>query len=91
MIKEAKEAQDLFGKGDLEGLGTESSPKTNLAYILTKICVHETEYLSSFLKQLQPLKKQEDVHIEALVKANISEWTKYICTFERTSITGRTI
>jgi len=48
MIKEAKEAQDLFGKGDLEGLGTESSPKTN-------------------------------------------EWTKYICTFERTSITGRTI
>ena len=38
MIKEAKEAQELFGKGDHEGLGTESSPKTNLAYILTKIC-----------------------------------------------------
>ena len=49
MIKEAKEAQELFGKRDLEGLGTESSPKTNLAYILTKICVHETQNLSSFL------------------------------------------
>ena len=49
MIKEAKEAQDLFEKGDLEGLGTESSPKTNLSYILTKICVHETENLSSIL------------------------------------------
>jgi len=49
MIKEAKEPQDLFGKRDLEGLGTESSPKTNLAYILTKICVHETKNLSSFL------------------------------------------
>ena len=49
MINEAKEAQDLFGKGDLEGLGTESSPQTNLVYILTKICIHETEYLSSFL------------------------------------------
>ena len=48
MYKESKEAEDLIGKGHLEGLGTESSPKTNLAYILTKICVHETEYLSSF-------------------------------------------
>jgi len=46
MIKEAKEPQDLFGKRDLEGLGTESSPKTNLDYILTKICVHETENLT---------------------------------------------
>jgi hypothetical protein len=91
MIKEAKESEDLIGKGHLEGLGTESSPKTNLAYILTKICVHEAEYLSSFLKQLQPLKKQEDVHIEALGEANISEWTKNIWTFKRTSITGRTI